>query len=426
MIGALLGADEFGFSTAPLIAAGCIMMRKCHLNTCPVGVATQDPELRKRFTGLPEHVINFFFFIAEDMRAIMAELGFRRVDDMVGRTDMIDMRRALDHWKAHGLDLSRLLHRPDVGPEVATYHREKQDHGIAQALDHELIKAAQPALERSTPVKIDLAVRNVNRTVGAMLSGEVARRYGHQGLPDDTISIKARGTGGQSFGAFLAHGVSIELTGAANDYIGKGLSGGRIAAFFPSDMPTPPTENILVGNTALYGAIAGEAYLSGVAGERFAVRNSGATAVVEGVGDHGCEYMTGGTVVVLGETGRNFAAGMSGGIAYVLDATGAFERSCNLAMVDLEPIKPEGTPDDPDWLTDYTRYDAPRLKRLVERHLHYTNSAQARDILARWDAMLPRFIKVFPRDFRRALGELKAVARDPAPHHGNGEARING
>jgi len=433
VIGALLGADEFGFSTAPLIAAGCIMMRKCHLNTCPVGVATQDPELRKRFTGLPEHVINFFFFIAEDMRALMAELGFRRVDEMVGQTDRIDMRRALDHWKAHGLDLSRLLHRPAVGPEVATYHREKQDHGLARALDHQLIKQAQPALERGTPVKLELAVRNIHRTVGAMLSGEVAKRYGHQGLPDDTISIKARGTGGQSFGAFLAHGVSIELTGAANDYIGKGLSGGRIAAFFPAESRTPPTENILVGNTALYGAIAGEAYLSGVAGERFAVRNSGATAIVEGVGDHGCEYMTGGIVVVLGTTGRNFAAGMSGGIAYVLDEAGEFERRCNLAMVDLEPIKPEATPDDPDWLTDYARYDAPRLKRLIERHLHYTNSARAREILAHWDATLPRFVKIFPRDFRRALGELqKAPARKPRPareaaaHHGNGEAHING
>jgi glutamate synthase (NADPH/NADH) large chain len=425
VIGALLGADEFGFSTAPLIAAGCIMMRKCHLNTCPVGVATQDPELRKRFTGLPEHVINFFFFIAEDMRRIMASLGFRRFDEMIGRTDAIDMRRALDHWKAHGLDLSRLLHQPKLGPEVARFHREKQDHGLDKALDHQLIKQAKPALERGTPVKIDLAVRNIHRTVGAMLSGEVAARYGHGGLPDDTISIKARGTGGQSFGAFLAHGVSIELTGSTNDYLGKGLSGGRIAAFFPSDTPTPPTENILVGNTALYGAIAGEAYLSGVAGERFAVRNSGATAVVEGVGDHGCEYMTGGIVVVLGTTGRNFAAGMSGGIAYVLDEDGMFERRCNLAMVDLEAIKPEGTPEDPDWQTDYARFDAPRLKWLIERHLHYTNSARARAVLARWGAFLPRFVKVFPRDYRRALGDLQKPAGRPA-RRGNGEARVNG
>ncbi len=431
VVGALLGADEFGFSTAPLIAAGCIMMRKCHLNTCPVGIATQDPELRKRFAGMPEQIINFFFFIAEDMRRIMAELGFRRVDDMIGRTDRIDMRRALDHWKAHGLDLSRLLHRPAVGPEVATYHKEKQNHGLDKALDHQLIAAAKPALERGTPVKIELPVRNIHRTVGAMLSGEVAQRYGHAGLPDDTISIKARGTGGQSFGAFLAHGVSIELTGASNDYLGKGLSGGRIAAFFPADCPTPPIENILVGNTALYGAIAGEAYLSGVAGERFAVRNSGATAVVEGVGDHGCEYMTGGTVVVIGPTGRNFAAGMSGGIAYVLDEAGEFERRCNLTMVDLEPIKPEGMPDDPDWQTDYTRYDAPRLKWLIERHLHYTNSTRARTVLANWDRLLPRFVKVFPRDFRRALGELQKAPPAHEPAHtpvgnGNGRARVNG
>src|SRR5581483_10564957 len=290
---------------------------------------TQDPVLRKRFTGTPEHVINYFFFVAEEVRALMAQLGFRTFAEMVGRVDKLDMRRAVDHWKAKGVDLSKLLYQPPAKPGVAIHNCETQNHHLDRAIDHELIAAAGPALEKGEPVSIEREIRNIHRTVGAMLSGEVAKRYGHQGLPDDTISIKARGTGGQSFGAFLARGVSIELTGAANDYIGKGLSGGRIAAFFPPEAKTVPTENILVGNTALYGAIAGEAYLSGVAGERFAVRNSGATAVVEGVGDHGCEYMTGGLVVVLGATGRNFAAGMSGGVAYVLDEDGHFEKNCN-------------------------------------------------------------------------------------------------
>ncbi len=410
-IGALLGADEFGFATAPLIVAGCIMMRKCHLNTCPVGIATQDPELRQRFTGQPEHVINYFFFIAEELRRIMAEMGFRTVNEMIGRTDRIDMRQAIDHWKARGLDFSRLLHQPKAGPEVPRYNCESQDHGLETALDHKLIAAAKPAIEKGKPVKIEIKVRNVNRTVGAMLSGEVAQRYGHQGLPEDTISITARGTGGQSFGAFLAHGIAFELIGDANDYVGKGLSGGRIVVYPPHESPRTAIANIVVGNTVLYGAIAGECYISGVAGERFAVRNSGAVAVVEGVGDHGCEYMTGGAIVVLGQTGRNFAAGMSGGIAYVLDETGDFERRCNLGMVDLERVRPDTESASTNGngnglgglLADPLRHDAARLKQLVERHLHYTNSERARQILADWPAYLPKFVKIMPRDFRRAL-----------------------
>jgi glutamate synthase (NADPH/NADH) large chain len=425
VVGALLGADEFGFATAPLIAEGCIMMRKCHLNTCPVGIATQDPELRRRFTGQPEHVINFFFFIAEEVRGLMARLGFRRFNDMVGQMDRLDMRAAIDHWKARGLDFSRVLAKPEAGPEVALYCREPQDHGLDKALDLELIRQAEPALESGQPVRIETPIRNTNRTFGAMLSGEVAKRYGHKGLPEDTISITARGTAGQSFGAWVARGVGIELIGEANDYVGKGLSGGRLVIYPPGETPIVPEENIIVGNTVLYGAIAGECYFRGVAGERFAVRNSGAHAVVEGVGDHGCEYMTGGVVVVLGHTGRNFAAGMSGGVAYVLDEDGDFERRCNLAMVELEPIADEDealehldhqggdleTHGRVDVSHDMTRFDAQRLRNLIEKHMHYTDSARAREILENWDAWLPKFVKVMPVDYRRALEEMKAVKR---------------
>ena len=338
VVGAMLGADEFGFATAPLIAAGCIMMRKCHLNTCPVGIATQDPVLRARFTGQPEHVINYFFFVAEEVRELMAQLGFRKFNDMIGRVDRLDMVRAIEHWKAKGVDLSRLLHSVTPKPGVAIYNCERQDHHLDKALDNELIAASQPALEERQPVRIECQIRNVHRTVGAMLSGEVARRYGHVGLPQDTIWARFHGNAGQSFGAFLARGVTLELYGDANDYVGKGLSGGRLIVRQPPDAQREPTENIIIGNTVLYGAIAGEAYFEGVAGERFAVRNSGAVAVVEGTGDHGCEYMTGGVVVVLGETGRNFAAGMSGGIAYVWDPKGRFRDLCNPASVDLETI----------------------------------------------------------------------------------------
>jgi glutamate synthase (NADPH/NADH) large chain len=423
-IGALLGADEFGFATAPLIASGCIMMRKCHLNTCPVGVATQDPVLRARFTGQPEHVINYFFFVAEELRQIMAEMGFRTINEMIGRVDRIDMRPALEHWKAKGVDLSKLLHEVQVEPEIARWNSERQDHGLEHALDHELIAAAQPALERGEPVVIERAVRNINRTVGAMLSGEVARRYGHAGLPDGAISVRLTGVAGQSFGGFLAHGVSLELVGDANDYVGKGLSGGRVVVRQPAGVDRDPTRNIIVGNTVLYGAIAGEAYFQGVAGERFAVRNSGAVAVVEGVGDHGCEYMTGGVVVVLGEVGRNFAAGMSGGVAYVLDTEGRFGRMCNLAMVDLERLGPNAASlpggDDSDrprqraqgshdnGMGDLLRYDGERLRILVERHHLHTGSERARALLDNWDAALSQFVKVMPQDYRRALLDLEA------------------
>jgi len=422
IIGALLGADEFGFATAPLIVTGCLMMRKCHLNTCPVGVATQDPELRKRFTGQPEHVVNYFFMIAEDVRKWMAKLGFRNFDEMVGRSDKLDMQRAISHWKAQGLDFSRIFYKPDVDNATAVYHCENQDHGLEQALDHVLIAEAKPALEHGQAVVINTPIRNVNRTFGAMLSGEVAKRYGHKGLRDDTIAIKVTGTAGQSFGAFLAQGISMELEGEGNDYVGKGMSGGRIAIYPPKDCPINPAENIIVGNTVLYGAISGECYFSGVAGERFAVRNSGAIAVVEGVGDHGCEYMTGGVVVVLGKTGRNFAAGMSGGVAYVLDKDDNFDQLCNLAMVELEPIPEEDealeivahqggdmeTHGRVHIMSDMTRYDAQRLKHLIQNHKRYTGSQRAQHILENWNDYLPRFIKVMPVDYRAALKEIQA------------------
>ncbi|MGZ5067916.1 MAG: glutamate synthase large subunit [Methylobacter sp.] len=422
VIGALLGADEFGFATAPLIVSGCLMMRKCHLNTCPVGVATQDPELRKRFNGQPEYVVNYFFMVAEDVRQWMAKLGFRTINEMIGRSDKLDMRRSINHWKAQGLDYSRVFYRPEVDGNTAIFNSERQDHGLDQALDHKLIAEAKPALENGQPVVINTPIRNINRTFGAMLSGEVAKRYGHKGLPDDTIAIKVKGIAGQSFGAFLAQGISLELEGEGNDYVGKGMSGGRIAIYPPKDCPITASENIIVGNTVLYGAITGECYFNGVAGERFAVRNSGAMAVVEGVGDHGCEYMTGGVVVVLGPTGRNFAAGMSGGIAYVLDEDGSFEKRCNLAMVELEPIPAEDdtleaiahqggdleTHGRVHIMSDMTRHDAQRLKHLIENHKRYTNSDRAQQILDNWQAYLPRFVKVMPVDYREALKQIQA------------------
>ncbi len=431
VIGALLGADEFGFATAPLIVSGCIMMRKCHLNTCPVGVATQDPELRKRFTGRPEHVINYFFFVAEEMRQLMARLGFRTVSEMIGQSDRLEMRRAIDHWKAQGLDFSRLLKKPEVGPEVAVYNCETQDHGLDKALDHELIRQAEPALTRGEPVQIEVGIKNYNRTFGTLLSGRVAERHGYAGLPDDSIHIKAKGTGGQSFGAWVARGVTIELEGEANDYVGKGLSGGRLIIYPPAESAIERAEdNIIVGNTVLYGAISGECFFRGVAGERFCVRNSGATAVVEGVGDHGCEYMTGGITVVLGPTGRNFAAGMSGGIAYVLNEDNGFEDRCNVSMVELQPIPRDDAALEAldhqggdmethglvDISHDMTRNDAARLRQLIQKHLHYTNSAVARRVLDDWDAYLPKFVKVMPVDYRRALEEMQASqSRPPQP-----------
>jgi glutamate synthase (NADPH/NADH) large chain len=420
-IGALLGADEFGFATAPLIAAGCIMMRKCHLNTCPVGVATQDPVLRARFTGQPEHVINYFFFVAEELRSIMAELGFRKLTEMTGRVDCLDTKKAVAHWKAQGVDLSKLLHKVEPVEGTTLNWSETQDHGLDAALDNELIAGSATALESGEAVRLESKVRNVNRTVGAMLSGEVAKRYGHKGLLDNTINIAFTGVAGQSFGGFLAHGVTVDLTGDANDYVGKGLSGGRVIVRQPSHVDRDPTENIIVGNTVLYGAIAGEAYFNGVAGERFAVRNSGAIAVVEGTGDHGCEYMTGGTVVVLGRTGRNFAAGMSGGVAYVYDVDGQFAQLCNKAMVDILPISAERDEDDGtgrpqqrgvdvnDYgMGDMLRHDADRLRVMIERHHLYTGSKRARAILDNWSDELPRFVKVMPRDYARALRQLEA------------------
>ncbi|MEX0960779.1 MAG: glutamate synthase large subunit [Burkholderiales bacterium] len=407
VIGALLGADEFGFATAPLVVSGCIMMRKCHLNTCPVGVATQDPELRKKFSGRPEHVINYFHFVAQEIREIMAQIGVRRFSDLIGRSDLLDTRKGIEHWKARGLDFSRIFHRPDMPAEVARYNCEQQDHGLDKALDVRLIEQARPAIEHQKRVLIEASIRNVNRTVGAMLSGEVARHYGHSGLPDDTIHVGLRGTAGQSFGAFLARGITFELEGDANDYVGKGLSGGRIIIRPPQAFSGKPEENIIVGNTVLYGAIEGEVFFRGVAGERFAVRNSGVTAVIEGVGDHGCEYMTGGTVVVLGETGANFAAGMSGGIAYVLDRSGMFSQRCNSAMVKLEAVLPQDRQASSDPL-HLGHFDEPLLRSLIEKHLRYTGSSVARHVLDNWTSTLPKFVKVYPNEYRRALGELAA------------------
>src|SRR5262245_49377145 len=431
VVGALLGADEFGFSTAPLIAAGCIMMRKCHLNTCPVGVATQDPVLRKRFVGQPEHVINYLFFVAEEVRELMAALGYRKFDEMVGQMQMLDKTEAVTHWKAKGLDFSRLFHKPSNPDNVAIYRCEPQDHKIHTILDRRLIEQSQAALDRGAPVRIVATIQNTDRTAGAMLSGEVAKRYGHAGLPDDTIHVKLTGTAGQSFGAFLAKGVTMELEGEGNDYVGKGLSGGRIIVRPPADGGIVPEESIIVGNTVLYGAISGEAYFRGIAGERFAVRNSGATVVVEGTGDHGCEYMTGGIVVVLGKTGRNFAAGMSGGIAYVLDEEGKFRTLCNMAMVELEPIPDEEeinarayghaadleTSGRVDVMSDLTQFDAQRLHLLITRHARFSGSRRAAHILENWSTYLPKFRKVMPVEYRRALAELqkeKAAAMQAA------------
>ena len=412
VIGALLGADEFGFATAPLVASGCIMMRKCHLNTCPVGVATQDPVLRRRFQGQPEHVVNFFFYVAEEVREIMAQLGVRRLEELIGRTDLLDTRHGISHWKARGLDYSRIFHQAAVGPDVPRRKCQQQDHGLDRALDHKLIEQSRTALEKGERVSFIYPIRNINRTVGTMLSAEVARRFGHAGLPDDTIHIQLQGTAGQSFGAFLAHGITLDLVGDANDYTGKGLSGGRIVVRSPNDFRGFGPEHIIVGNTVLYGATGGEAYFNGVAGERFAVRNSGAVAVVEGTGDHGCEYMTRGTVVVLGGTGRNFAGGMSGGIAYVFDEHGDFAARCNGAMVALEPVltarEQEERVERAIWhsLEAVPTTDEQLLRELLERHFRFTGSFRAKEILADWERHRARFHKVFPHEYRRALKQL--------------------
>jgi glutamate synthase domain-containing protein 3 len=402
VIAALLGAEEFGFATAPLITMGCIMMRKCHLNTCSVGIATQDPVLRARFKGQPEHVVNFFFFIAEQVREHMAKLGFRSVDEMVGRVDRLDAATAGAHWKAKGINLSSILHSPTLPSRVARRRVKSQDHGLEQALDHALIEQAGPALESQQKVTGSFAIRNVHRTVGAMLGGEIARRYGSAGLPDETIHFKFSGSAGQSFGAFVPNGVTLELEGDCNDYVGKGLSGGRIIVYPPKTSSFLPEESILVGNVVLYGATTGEAFLNGIAGERFAVRNSGATAVVEGVGDHVCEYMTNGTVVVIGATGRNFAAGMSGGCAYVYDDVGDFTtRRCNPASVDLEPLIHE--------------QDVTRVRGLLERHRDLTGSPRAAWILEHWESAQARFVKVFPHEYKRVLGVARVETAYNSP-----------
>jgi glutamate synthase (NADPH/NADH) large chain len=422
IIGAMLGADQFGFATAPLVAAGCIMMRKCHLNTCPVGVATQDPVLRKRFKGTPEHVINYFFFIAEEIREILASLGFTKLDEVIGESQLLEKNEMIDHWKARGLDFTNLFFKP-AATKKDIYWTQLQEHPIFDILDRKLIEQARPALEKGTPVRIETEIGNTDRSAGAMLSGKLAEKYGHEGLPEDTIAVSMTGTAGQSFGAFLAAGISFDLQGDANDYVGKGLSGGRIVVRPPENAIIVPEESIIIGNTCLYGAISGESYFRGIAGERFAVRNSGAIAVVEGVGDHGCEYMTGGIVVVIGETGRNFAAGMSGGIAYVLDEAGDFAERCNMAMVELEPV-----PEEDDMLeklhhsggdithkgrvdvsSDMNQHDEERLYQLISNHMHFTKSSRAKEILDNWETYRPKFVKIMPVEYRRALREMEEM-----------------
>ncbi len=419
VIAAMLGADEIGFATAPLVVEGCIMMRKCHLNTCPVGVATQDPVLRAKFQGKPEYVVNYFFFVAEEARQLMAQLGIRTFDELIGRADLLDKSKAISHWKAQGLDFSSIFYQPKTDTGLAIYHTDEQDHGLAKALDHKLIAQAKAALEKGERVSFISPVRNVNRTVGTMLSGEVAKRYGHAGLPDDTIHIQLQGTAGQSAAAFLAAGITIDLVGEGNDYVGKGLSGGRIIVRPNTEFRGWAVDNIIIGNTVLYGAISGEAFFNGVAGERFAVRNSGATAVVEGCGDHGCEYMTGGTVVVLGATGRNFAAGMSGGVAYVYDPLGDFEKKCNTAMVNLERVVGAKEQGDISGWHAQTRdgereADEAILKRLIERHFKHTGSTRARNLLDDWATGRGKFVKVFPTDYKRALEEMHNSSMEEA------------
>ncbi len=413
VMAALLGAEEFGFATAALVVSGCIMMRVCHLNTCPVGVATQDPELRKKFNGKPEFVENYFRFVAQDVRELMAQLGFRTMDEMIGRTEVLETRPAVEHWKAKGIDLAKVLHQPEVAAAADRRATQKQNHGLERALDVELIARAAAALDRQEPVEIALPIRNVNRTVGTMLGYEITRRFGGSGLPDDTIRIAFTGTAGQSFGAFVPRGVALTLEGDANDYVGKGLSGGRIVVFPPRTASFAPEENVIIGNVSLYGATSGQAFIRGIAGERFAVRNSGALAVVEGVGDHGCEYMTGGRVLVLGKTGRNFAAGMSGGVAYVLDPEGVFNSRCNKGLVELEGLD--------------EREDIETVRMLLERHVEYTGSTVAARLLEGWDATRAQFVKVIPRDYKRVLvAEARARAEQREPRFAELVGAANG
>jgi glutamate synthase domain-containing protein 3 len=405
VVAALLGAEEFGFATAPLVGLGCIMMRVCHLNTCPVGVATQDPKLRAKFTGDPAHVVNFMHFIAEEVRELMAQLGYRTINEMIGRTECIEMRTAIEQWKTRGLDFSNILYQPIVPETVGRYCQIPQEHGLEKSLDSTtLLELCRPALEDGTPVSATLPIRNVNRAVGTMLGSSVTRRYGAEGLPPDTIQLSFNGSAGQSFGAFVPRGLTLKLEGDANDYLGKGLSGGKIIVYPPQEATFSSQENVIIGNVAFYGATSGEAYIGGMAGERFCVRNSGVSAVVEAVGDHGCEYMTGGRVVVLGQTGRNFAAGMSGGIAYVLDEKGDFGRRCNKSMVQLTSVE-----------------DAEELesvKNMVFRHAEYTGSSRATEVLLSWDEWLPKFVRVIPHDYKRVLEAQKQMRESGMTHEG--------
>ncbi|HVE39306.1 MAG TPA: glutamate synthase-related protein, partial [Planctomycetota bacterium] len=398
IVAALLGAEEFGFATAPLVVLGCILMRVCHLNTCPVGVATQDPKLRAKFSGDPAHVVTFMRFIAQEVRELMAKLGFRRLEEMVGRTDCLEMKGAVDHWKAAGLDFGQILYQPPVGSEVGRSCTQKQDHGLDTTIDKsQLLPICQPAIEKGEAVAATLPIKNVNRTVGTILGSEVTRRWGYKGLHPDTITLHFQGSAGQSFGAFLPKGVTLSLEGDANDYVGKGLSGGKINVFPPREATFAAEENVIIGNVALYGATDGRAYIRGIAGERFAVRNSGATAVVEGVGDHGCEYMTGGKVIVMGPTGRNFAAGMSGGFAYVLDEDGSFPSRCNQSQVGLYPLE------DPE--------EIDKVRTLIRHHAEATGSQKGWKVLALWDSLLSRWVKVLPHDFKRALEAEEKVRK---------------
>jgi glutamate synthase (ferredoxin) len=396
VIAALLGAEEFGFATAPLVTLGCVMMRACHLNTCPTGIATQDPLLRKHFSGKPEHVVNFMRFLAQEVRELMAQLGFRTVNEMVGCADRIEVRKAVDHWKARGLDFSKVLYQPDTSSRVGRYCQSPQEHGLERALDNTtLLDICRPALVNRVPVSATMPIRNIHRVVGTIVGSEVTRRHGAQGLPDDTIRLHFKGSAGQSFGAFIPRGMTLSLEGDSNDYLGKGLSGGKIIVFPPERAAFPAENSVIIGNVAFYGATAGEAYIRGIAGERFCVRNSGLAAVVEGVGDHGCEYMTGGVVVVLGRTGRNFAAGMSGGIAYVLDETGDFALRCNTEMIQLFPLE--------------VGEDIMLVRDMVARHVRHTRSRKGEDVLSRWVELVPRFVKAYPNDYRRVIEAQKRV-----------------
>jgi len=412
VIGAMLGADEFGFATAPLVVEGCIMMRKCHLNTCPVGIATQDPILRKRFAGQAEHVVNFFFFVAEEIREIMASLGIKKFNDLIGRSDLLDTKQGIEHWKILGLDFSKIFYQPDMGEDVSKYHTDSQYHALDKALDNELIRRSMNTIKTKEPCEFTMPISNTNRTVGTLLSHEIAKEYGNEGLPDDSIKINLEGTAGQSFGAFLAKGITFNLNGEGNDYVGKGLCGGKVVIRPPQAFKGIDDKNIIVGNTVMYGATSGETYFRGIAGERFCVRNSGASAVVEGVGNHGCEYMTGGTVVVLGQTGQNFAAGMSGGVAYIYDPMHNFNQHCNPTMVTLGRIKREN-----EQATGPRHLDQPDeiiLKSLIEKHLKYTNSSIAKKIIEHWEKELVHFVKVMPNEYKRALDEMYAASKKEA------------